>query len=220
MSKIAESSETSQPRLTIELVPFTCWFSNVRDHVDRDTWDRIRRRIYADVNRMCAVCGGHGPKWPVECHELWEYDDDAHIQKLTGLTGLCPACHEVKHMGLANIRGRGAEAREHLAQVNGWTADEAGEYVTEAFRVWKERSEHEWTLDMTWLERLGVRVESRRSPALPLEQAVPASLAAPSQVSAMKSDNFGKRDGPHARGPKGCPAVFTGRGVSRGAAAI
>lgn len=199
--------------LTIELVPHTCWFSNVRDHVDRETWDRLSRRIYADVNRMCAVCGGRGPKWPVECHELWEYDDEARVQKLVGLTGLCPACHEVKHMGLASIRGRGVEAREHLAHVNGWTTDQVSEYVTKAFRVWRGRSEREWTLDMTWLERLGVRVESKRAPIMPLEQAVSASLAAPSQASAMEPDS-GEENRTQAQGSKATPPSSPGASSS------
>lgn len=148
--------------LTIELLPSTCWFSNVRDHVDQETWDRLRRQTYRDVNRRCAVCGGVGPKWPVECHEVWEYDDERHVQKLVGLTGLCPACHEVKHMGLANTRGRGDDARRHLVQVNGWTSSETEEYVADAFEVWRERSQHEWALDLTWLEGFGIHVESRR----------------------------------------------------------
>ena len=149
-------------RLTIELVPSTCWFSNVRDHVDPETWDRLRRQTYRDVNRKCAVCGGVGPKWPVECHELWAYDDVNHVQALMGLTGLCPACHEAKHMGLANTRGRGQDAQCHLARVNGWTVSETEEYVADAFRVWRERSQHEWTLDLAWLEQFGICVESRR----------------------------------------------------------
>lgn len=149
-------------QLTIELVPSTCWFSNVRDHVDQETWDRLRRQTYRDVSRKCAVCGGVGPKWPVECHELWEYDEETCVQKLMGLTGLCPACHEVKHMGLANTRGRGQDARRHLAYVNGWTASETEEYVAEAFRVWQEWSQHGWVLDLAWLEGVGIRVESRR----------------------------------------------------------
>jgi len=152
----------SPPRLTVELVPSTCWFSTVRDHVDQETWDRLRRQTYRDVKWKCAVCGGVGPKWPVECHELWEYDDDAHVQMLAGLTGLCPACHEAKHLGLANTRGRGDEARRHLARVNGWTMPEAEAYVAEAFRVWRERSQHDWSLDLAWLERHGIYVESRR----------------------------------------------------------
>lgn len=182
-------------KLTIELVPSTCWFSNVRNHVNSGTWDRLRHDIYKEVGDKCAVCGGRGPKWAVECHELWEYDDESHIQKLVGLTGLCHSCHEVKHMGFANIRGRGAIAKVHLAYVNGWTAAEAKEYVAEAFLVWRERSKHEWALDMTWLERLGVSVESERGPVLPAAQKSSAPNAKPFCKSAKAEWNGGRASG-------------------------
>lgn len=39
---------------------------------------------------------------PVECHEVWDYDDDRKIQRLERRVALCPACHEVKHAGLAS----------------------------------------------------------------------------------------------------------------------
>lgn len=60
------------PRLTIELVPKTCWFSNVRDRVSRQDWDRIRSQVYEQADRRCEVCGGRGSRHPVECHEVWE----------------------------------------------------------------------------------------------------------------------------------------------------
>ena len=69
-------------------------------------------------------------------------------------------------MGLANTRGRGEAAREHLACVNKWTVFETEEYVAEAFGLWQQRSQHEWTLDLAWLEGHGIRVESRRGDGL------------------------------------------------------
>ena len=112
------------PQLTVELVPQTCWFSNVRDHVSKATWDLLRKRTYKQANYRCSVCGGRGPKWPVECHEIWHYDDQKKVQKLLGLTALCPSCHEVKHIGLAGVRGRCQQACEHLARVNGRTCEQ------------------------------------------------------------------------------------------------
>ena len=87
--------------LTIELVPSTCWFSNVRDHVSKSIWDKLRKATYRQSNYRCEICGDRGSKHPVECHEIWHYDDDKYIQTLTGLTALCPDCHRVKHIGLA-----------------------------------------------------------------------------------------------------------------------
>jgi hypothetical protein len=140
-----------QTRLTVELVPSTCWYTNVRSNVSKTVWDRLRRRVAADAGHRCAVCGGRGRRWPVECHEVWAYDDDAKVQRLERLVALCPACHEAKHAGLASKRGRLDAVIEHLAAVNGWTADDAGLYLEGAFETWAARSRHEWTLDISVL---------------------------------------------------------------------
>ncbi len=148
--------------LTVELVPSTCWFSNLRSELNSKDWDIVRKRTYKQANYVCEVCGGRGPKWPVECHEIWQYDDENHIQKLVGLIGLCPSCHEVKHIGLAGIRGRRANAKQHLAKVNGWTEEQVEKYIKWAFKIWKDRSQYEWALDLSWLNQMGITVKPRR----------------------------------------------------------
>src|SRR3712207_8436185 len=96
--------------LTVELVPRTAWFKNVRSHVTREEWERLKKIVFGRAGHRCEVCGGRGPRWPVECHEVFAYDDERRVQKLTALVALCPACHEVKHIGLAGLRGRGGAA--------------------------------------------------------------------------------------------------------------
>ena len=150
-----DQERTAENRLTIELVPQTCWFSNVRSEVSATDWDRLRKLTSDNAGGRCQVCGGRGPKWAVECHEIWHYDDNQRAQTLLGLTALCPACHEVKHMGLANIKGRGDIAARHLAKVNGWTKQEADRYITDQFSIWERRSEFQWTLNLDWLEQNG-----------------------------------------------------------------
>jgi hypothetical protein len=138
-------------RLTIELVPKTSWYNNVRALTDELGWDRIRRQVYRQADYRCEICGGRGPEHPVECHEVWRYDDRTHVQMLVRMIALCPACHQVKHIGFANVKGKGAQARAHLARVNGWTLEQADAYVSEAFRVWAQRSRGLWTLDLEGL---------------------------------------------------------------------
>jgi 5-methylcytosine-specific restriction endonuclease McrA len=144
------------PRLTIELVPKTCWFSNVRDRVSRQDWDRIRSQVYEQADRRCEVCGGRGSRHPVECHEVWEYDDASGVQRLVRMIALCPACHEVKHIGLAGMKGRGDLACAHLAEVNGWTSEVAARCVEDAFAVWRTRSSRTWALDVSALAAYGI----------------------------------------------------------------
>lgn len=153
---------SASAKLSIELVPKTCWFSTVRDHVDKDTWDKLRSQAYRKAGHCCELCGGRGLRWPVECHEIFDYDDESHIQRLVGLVALCPNCHEVKHIGLANIRGRGREACVHLAKINGWSREQTRAYLKEVAKIWRERSQHEWQLDLTFLETLGVNVKPKR----------------------------------------------------------
>lgn len=138
--------------LTIELVPSTCWYSNLRSELTRAQWDKLRQASYKKANNQCEICGGKGPKWPVECHEIWDFNDAKKIQTLRGLISLCPRCHEVKHIGLAGKRGRGREARSQLAKVNNWSNAQAQDYINESFEIWSERSNHGWTLDISWVE--------------------------------------------------------------------
>ncbi|EOW2788072.1 hypothetical protein L8P34_19740 [Enterobacter kobei] len=145
------------PRLTIELVPRTCWFDNVRSAVSSTDWKRLRQQTSRTAGWKCQICGGKGPRWPVACHEIWHYDDDRQCQTLTGLIALCPSCHEVKHMGFSELRGKKDEAVAHLALVNGWSLQGAFDYVDEAFDVWRARSRHAWQLDISWLETQGIK---------------------------------------------------------------
>jgi hypothetical protein len=138
-------------RLTVELVPETCWYSNVRSNVSKEDWDKLRKAVYVKAGYVCEICGGKGTKWPVECHEVWHYDDAEHIQTLERMIALCPSCHEVKHIGFANVRGRYSRALNHLSYVNGWTPEQAEEYIATQFILWKERSKHTWQLNIECL---------------------------------------------------------------------
>jgi cytochrome c2 len=88
----------------------------------------------------------------MECHEKWDYKNG--IQSLIGLECLCGSCHEVKHIGLAEMRGRLNEARGHMMKVNGMTFDEANNAIEDAFATWTERNETKWKLDVKKLEEL------------------------------------------------------------------
>ena len=137
--------------LTIELVPRTSWFNNVRSNVDPKIWEKLKKVTARKAKYRCQICGGCGDEWPVECHEIWDYDDATHIQKLLGLIALCPDCHKVKHLGHTSIIGDLSGSVQHLAAVNNWSLSEAENYISEQFKIWSERSKHEWTLDINFL---------------------------------------------------------------------
>lgn len=109
----------------------------------------MRRAVYRRARHRCEVCGGRGERHPVECHEVWAYDDEHHVQRLERLVALCPDCHRVKHLGLASVNGHYDKALQHLAGVNGWTLEQALRYVEAAFSLWGRRSAHEWTTEIS-----------------------------------------------------------------------
>lgn len=139
-------------KLTIELVPSTCFYTNVRSNVSKAKWDYLRRKCYRLANYKCEICAGVGSKHPVECHEIWHYDDEKFIQKLMGLIALCPSCHEVKHIGLSQLRGLEKRAIKQLMKVNETSEKSAKQYISESFAVWHKRSKHKWTLDISFLD--------------------------------------------------------------------
>ena len=139
------------PKLTVELVPSTAWGDNLRSILTKDMWDTLRKRVYKKARYRCEICNGKGPKWPVECHEKWSYDDTNNTQTLLGLIALCPDCHSVKHLGFAHIQGKGIEAREHLATVNKWSQSRTSQYIGLVFKQWEDRSNHQWNLNLDWL---------------------------------------------------------------------
>lgn len=142
---------TPAPRLTVELVPRTCWYSNVRTNVKASEWNKCKAFVRERSGDRCEVCGGRGQRWPVECHEVWDYDDEKGIQRLEGLIALCPRCHEVKHIGRAEAIGRLAPAKEHLAKVNKWKPSEVTDYLLSCFALWDVRSGRAWELDISYL---------------------------------------------------------------------
>lgn len=149
-------------RLSVELVPSTAWWSNVRSNVTRKEWEICKDYVKTRSGNgdpkqaRCEICGGRGTRYPVDCHEIWHYDDQAQLQTLVGLIALCPPCHEVKHIGRAMVLGNLDRALRHLATVNGWSLQHADEYVALQLEIHSLRSTHEWSLDLTLLVGLGI----------------------------------------------------------------
>lgn len=140
-------------KLTSEIVPKTCWYSNVRAQVTTAEWDVIRKFSYAKANNVCEICGdtgkNQGYNHNVECHEIWEYTNNKQILK--GLIALCPHCHKVKHPGLANMKGESKLVLSHLMKVNKISKADAEYYLSEVFEEWAERSQQDWELDISYL---------------------------------------------------------------------
>jgi hypothetical protein len=85
-------------------------------------------------------------------HEIWNYDDVNHLQKLGGFILLCEMCHHVKHIGLAGILANQGKLDynkviEHFCNVNKCSEQEFEQHRAEAFEIWSRRSSADWKQD-------------------------------------------------------------------------
>lgn len=136
-------------RLKIELVPETSWYSNLRNMAGKELWDKIRYQSYRASGYKCSICGRG--KQSLYCHEIWEYDDEKHIQMLKGFEALCLLCHMVRHIGFAGIQSEAGKLDynrviSHFREVNSCSYEDFLFARELAFEVWEERSMFEWEI--------------------------------------------------------------------------
>lgn len=147
--------------LFVDLVPSSCWFTNVRSCVGGRDWGRLRRMVVERAGHRCEVChrgkDQESRRW-LEVHERWAYDDQTRIQALRRVICLCTDCHTATHFGLATITGKDVEAFRHLCAVTGLAADESRRQVEAAFELWRARSRFSWELDLGILAEAGITI--------------------------------------------------------------
>ncbi|MGN0807028.1 MAG: HNH endonuclease [Candidatus Coproplasma sp.] len=136
-------------KLNFELVPESCWCSNLRSELPQGVWDIIRKKAYARAKGKCMICGC--PTTRLEAHEQWHYDDENGVQSLQNVIAVCKPCHEVIHIGRTQLSGREKEASEHFMKVNCCTYADYRKALGEANTVHRERSKKEWQLDVSKL---------------------------------------------------------------------
>lgn len=146
--------------LFVDLVPSSCWFTNVRSCVAPKDWERLRRMITRRAGQRCEICQASedrdAKRW-LEAHERWIYDDQARVQTLKRLICLCTDCHHVTHYGYASqVLGIEAEVFAHLVKVTKTSAAAARRHVEEAFALWQQRSRATWSLNLSILTDAGI----------------------------------------------------------------
>lgn len=147
--------KTQTLKLTIEIVPSTSWYNNLRSILPREKWDEIRKYVYSGFNNKCQACSSNSK---LHCHEVWFYNDVNHIQKLSGFVALCERCHHIKHIGLAGILASKGELDfekliKHFMKVNNCDRLTFIKHKNEAFKTWEERSKYEWQIDLGKLQK-------------------------------------------------------------------
>ena len=139
-------------KLDFELVPDSCWYSNLRSILSPAQWDIVRREAYALANGKCMICGEQTRR--LEAHERWEYDEENGIQKLQTVIAVCRNCHEVIHIGRTSLMGGEERACAHFMKVNGCSYAEYRKALGAANEAHRRRNKiPEWKLDLSYLKK-------------------------------------------------------------------
>jgi len=97
------------------------------------TVNEFRKWWFSLSRGQCRVCGSQA----TDIDEDWRYctENNVGIAVLKRLVPLCEKCHLAKHLGYASIHGKGREALEHLARVNGVDIEVAKRVARRAFEI-------------------------------------------------------------------------------------
>lgn len=147
--------------LFIDLVPSSCWFTNVRSCVSQADWERLRRMVIARAGDRCEICrvgeDREDERW-LEAHERWDYDEQRKVQTLKRIICLCTDCHQTTHFGFTMMNGGAEWAFDFLMEITGMDATAANKHIAEAFKIWEQRSQSYWELDLGILTDCDIEV--------------------------------------------------------------
>ncbi|PKR82408.1 HNH endonuclease [Heyndrickxia camelliae] len=136
--------------LTLEVIPKSTWGKNVRSEYKSD-WDKIRKLVYQKAMMKCQIC--YEKQETLHAHEVWEFDEEDHIQKLVDIIGICEDCHNTIHYGRAKLVGTDQEAKEHFMKVNECDELDWMLAVQEvSIKSMKRNKIKDWKLDLSLVE--------------------------------------------------------------------
>lgn len=141
-------------KLELHLIPESTFYGNLRNKIGRQKWTTLSKKIRKERDYTCDICGAkEGQEAPhTHLHEVWEFDEDNKVQKLSGFECLCPDCHAVHHWGLSQIRGSDMiRLMRHACSINGCSEEYFHRHILEAFDTWRQRSTINWTVDTSIL---------------------------------------------------------------------
>jgi len=148
------SFDEMRSKLTIETIPFET--SSINLHTgpfsDGSLWKKISSEVKERSDGHCELCG---KKNTLNCHEVWQFSEYNHIQRLVGFMALCQKCHLVKHNTLHELtRYSWEDATRHIAEVNGWTYEQAEKY--REYQRWIQSVRYKkghWKVDFSYIEK-------------------------------------------------------------------
>jgi len=142
--------------LPVTGIPRSSWGMSLAGLLSKSSWDAIRQDVFIRYGGLCQICGQLRGGQNLECHEIWDFIYDDFVsgmrrQRLVSLACLCRSCHGAMHQGYSEATGRGDSAAYRLADINGWSMDEA-ETIEQCVRTDMEhRNRSKWFLDLSLL---------------------------------------------------------------------
>ena len=141
-------------KLEPHLVPKPLWKHSASEKLGRTSWQAIRQDRLREAGDRCEICREPSVR-PLNCHEIWSYDDSNAVATLVGFEMHCAKCDLVTHMGRAIAHGYGDQALQQMTGVNGINLAEAKQIWLSAKGIWKTRNAREWSVKIpkTLVER-------------------------------------------------------------------
>lgn len=149
---MAEKNKNIGLIITIDPIPEQNWGINLAHLLPVKEWDKLRKNVYKQYNYKCGICNSEGR---MNCHEIWNFDDEKYIQKLVGFIALCNKCHDIKHWGrsVAMVH-KGQYLSEyldlltkHFLKVNKCSQEDFDAHKVEVGNKQQERNKHKYKVD-------------------------------------------------------------------------
>lgn len=140
-------------RLTVDMVPRETRGKTLQALLPAREWQRIRDQTFELYGKRCWTCG-YWKRW-MECHEVWEFDEEAGAQRLLDVIPLCRACHGVKHWVTRLKYCRNVDLTfprmiRHFLAINQITPEEARAHLREMWETQQRRDSRKWRLELKW----------------------------------------------------------------------
>ena len=121
------------------LIPKPLWGINAHNLLVGECWQRMRRDTFLRDKNRCVICG---EQKPLQCHEVFSFDDAEGIAVLTKLESRCEVCHDCNHLGRLYKTDPDAfkSALAYLGVINQLDPPDVIRLVKEAFRLHKTRT--------------------------------------------------------------------------------
>lgn len=156
--------------IKFEICPEKCIGVNLHSHgiLDTGVWRDISNRVRQTQNYTCQCCGVRPHKGPaaamseMAAHEVWLFDKENHVQRLTGIVCVCQRCHKTIHYRNL-LKSQHIDSREaviskgHYMEVNWCSEMQFEKDLNEALaeNALLDKETQNWKLDISFAIQQG-----------------------------------------------------------------